>query len=116
MAWLSAVLGGIIGLWLAELGREPLAMVLGAMLGWLWARVSGLRRRVVELEAEAHARRGAVPAAAPMAVAQRDTIAEAESRLSDDLEPALASAWNVAEPEPMPVRGPEREPEPEPEP
>ncbi len=114
MAWLGVVLGGIIGLWLGELGREPLAMVLGAMLGWLWARVSGLRRRVVELEAEAHARRGAVPAVAPMAVAQRETIAEAESRLSDDLKPAMASAWNAVEPEPMPVRGPEREPEPEP--
>lgn len=44
------ILGFLLGGSLADLGREPLGLIVGALVGWLMARVIELQRRIKSLE------------------------------------------------------------------
>lgn len=86
MKTVFVILGFLLGGAVADMGREPLGLILGALVGWLMARVIELQRRITHLEQ-------GKPAAAEVV----------------DAEPAPAAAWD--EPPPPPK---DSKPEPEP--
>lgn len=90
------ILGFVFGGVLADMGREPVGLVFGALAGWLIARVIELQRRITQLELNLSAE----PSPETQAADRQETTSD-------------SSAWEPPPPPADSASAPESEPEPE---